>query len=247
MQKRRILLAALVAVTCLPLSAQSDDFGLWGEVNVEKKLTKKWSLGAGVEYRTRDNVKTSDRFSAGIDASYKITDWLKASVGYSLLDDHNYKVNTKGTKYADYWGLRHRTSMSLTAAKSFGKFNLSLRERWQYTFRPEKTVTRYYLNTTTSHDAGEEADEKTYSSKHKHVWRNRLQVRYKISSMWHPYVNAETYMSSSFEKIRCAAGTEIRINKQHSLNVAYMFQHPFNDDEDEGNSHILNVGYTFKF
>lgn len=245
MQKYRFLTAVLVASMSLPLSAQSDDFGMWGEVNVEKRLSKKWSIGGGLEYRSRDNLKTTDRWSVGVDAGYKITDWLKASAGYSLLDDHNYKENSKGTKYADYWGLRHRFNVSLTASKTFGNLSVSLRERWQYTYRPEKTVARYYVNTT-SHDAGEEADEHTYSGKGKNVWRNRLQLKYKLSPVWRPYVNAETYMSNGWDKIRYAAGTEIRLSKQHSFDVKYLFQKEYGDD-DEGDRHIIGIGYTFKF
>ena len=247
MLKYRFFATVLVAMTSLVLSAQSDDFGMWGEVNVEKKLSKKWSVDGGLEFRSRDNMKTASRWSVGADVSYKVNDWLKASAGYSLLNDHHYKENSKSTKYTDYWGLRHRFNVSLTASQTFGNLNVSLRERWQYTYRPEKTVTRYYLNTTTSHDAGEEADEKTYNGKGKNVWRNRLQLKYKLNSMWRPYVNAETSVAHGLDKIRYAAGSEIRLNKQHSFDVKYLYQHPYDDDDSEGSCHIISLGYTFKF
>lgn len=246
MQKSRILSVVLMAAMSMPLFAQSDDFGIWGEVNVEKKLSDKFSLGAGVEYRSRDNLKTSDRWSFGVDASYKLTNWLKLSAGYSLLDDHRYKENNSGKKYADYWGLRHRVNASLTASKSFGILNISLRERWQYTYRPEKTVQRYYTSAS-NYDAGTEADEHTYGGKAKHVWRNRLQLKFKTNSIFRPYANVETFMSNGWDKIRYAAGTEIRLSKQYSFDVKYMYQHPYSDDESDVNSHIIGVGYTFKF
>ena len=228
------------------VKAQSDDFGIWSEVNVEKKISSRWSADAGVEYRSRDNASEADRWSLGADVSYKMTDWLKASAGYTLLNDNNYKVNDSGKKYAKYWGLRHRFNVSLTASKSFGNLSVSLRERWQYTYRPEKTVTRYYVNTTSKHDAGEEADEHTYSGKGKNVWRNRLQLKYKVSKMWRPYISAESNVASGLEKIRYAAGTEIRLNKQHSLYVKYLFQKTY-DDNEEGDRHIIGLGYTYKF
>lgn len=240
-----IILVALL-MTATTAKAQSDDFGIWGEVNVEKKISSRWSAGTGVEFRSRDNASEADRWSFGADISYKITDWLKASAGYSLLNDNNYKVNDSGKKYAKYWGLRHRINVSLTASQSFGNLSVSLRERWQYTYRPEKTVTRYYVNTTNSHDAGDEADEHTYSSKSKNVWRNRLQLKYKVSKMWRPYINAESSVANGLEKIRYAAGTEIRLSKQHSLDLRYLFQKSYNDD-DEGDKHIIGIGYTFKF
>jgi hypothetical protein len=241
MKKFRILLATLVIAMSQPLFAQSDDFGMWGELNLEKKLSNKWSLDAGVEYRLRDNLKTSDRLSVGVDLNYKLTDWLKASAGYSLLDDHRYKENDSGKKYADYWGLRYRFNVSLTASHSFGDLSVSLRERWQYTYRPEKTVQRYYTSN------GSEADEHTYGGTGKNVWRNRLQLKYKVSPVWRPYVNAETYISNGLDKIRYAAGTEIRLTKQHSFDLKYLFQHSYNNDDNEKNRHIIGIGYTYKF
>ena len=241
MQMCKYYVAALLLVSSVPTMAQTDDFGLWSEVNVEKKLNKKWSLDAGLEYRNRDNMKTADRWSFGANVNYKLTDWLKLSAGYSLLDDHYYKLNDSGKKYADYWGLRHRFNVSATASKAFGNLTLSLRERWQYTYRPETTVQRYY----TANDT--EADEHTYSGKGKNVWRNRLQAKYKLSNMFRPYANVETYMSDGWDKIRYAAGTELRLNKQHSFDIKYMYQHPFSQDDTDANRHILGLGYTYKF
>ena len=246
MERNIILTALALAITAAPLQAQSDDFGIWTEVNAEKKINSQWSACVGAEYRSRDNAGEADRWSFGADVSYKITDWLKASAGYTLLWDHNYKINSKATKYADYWGVRHRFNVSLTASHSFGRLSVSLRERWQYTYRPEKTVMRYYLNTTASHDAGEEDEEHTYSGKGKNVWRNRLMLKYKVSRMWRPYVSAESSVASGLEKMRYAAGTEIRLNKHNSLDLKYLFQKIY-DDDDEGDRHIIGIGYTYKF
>ena len=91
---------------------------------------------------------------------------------------------------ANYWGVRHRFNVSLTGSYSFGNLSVSLRERWQYTYRPEKTVERTKVSNGNVED-------KTYSGKGKNVWRNRLQLKYKVSSMWRPYVNGETYVAGS--------------------------------------------------
>ena len=40
--------------------AQSDDFGIWTTVNVEKKIDKKWSAKGEVEFRSRNNSSTAD-------------------------------------------------------------------------------------------------------------------------------------------------------------------------------------------
>ena len=43
-------------------------------------------------------------------------------------------------KCAEYWGVRHRFNVSLTGSWKINRLELSLRERWQYTYRPEYTV-----------------------------------------------------------------------------------------------------------
>ena len=232
---------AFMLLASVEVKAEGDDFGIWTELNVEKKLTKKVDLDFWGENRSRDNHENVDRWSAGLGASYKLTNWLKASAGYTYLYDHNEKWNTNQTKVANFWGTRHRFNVSLTGSVDFGNLSVSLRERWQYTYRPEKTVERTKVTNG-------KVEDKTYNGKGKNVWRNRLQLKYKVSSMWRPYVNGETYVAGSgLEKYRLSAGTEIRLSKKHSFDVHYMFQKSCSDDDDEGNRHILGVGYTFKF
>ena len=101
----RILLLSfsLVLLSFSPAKAQSDDFGIWTEAGIEKKVSRLLTLEGELELRTRDDgFGELDRWSAGLGASYKLTDWLKASVGYSLLEDHNHKVNSSGKIYSDY-------------------------------------------------------------------------------------------------------------------------------------------------
>ena len=238
---RLCLALAALLLTTAEVRAEGDDFGIWTEAGVEKKISRNLSVEGGVELRTRNHVKTVDRWSGEIGASYKLTDWLKASAGYTLLYDNNEKWNDKQTKVANYWGVRHRFNVSLTGSVDFGNLSVSLRERWQYTYRPEKTVERTKVSNG-------KVEDKTYSGKGKNVWRNRLQLKYKVTSMWRPYVNGETFVAGSgLEKYRLAAGTEIRVSKKHSFDVKYLFQKSCSDDDEEGNRHILGFGYTFKF
>ena len=228
-------------LSSLGVRAEGDDFGIWTELNVEKKLTNRIGLELFGENRSRNSHETVDRWSVGLGASYKLTNWLKASADYTYLYDHNEKWNDKQTKVANFWGSRHRFNVALTGSVDFGNLSVSLRERWQYTYRPEKTVERTKVSNG-------KVEDKTYNGKGKNVWRNRLQLKYKVTSMWRPYVNGETYVAGSgLEKYRLSAGTEIRLSKKHSFDVKYLFQKSCSDDDDEGNRHILGVGYTFKF
>ena len=242
------ILMVLALANVMPAHAQSDDFGIWTEADFEKKISKKLTLDAGLELRTRDDgFGELDRWSVGVGATYKLTNWLKASVGYSFLDDNNHKVNNSGKKYADYWGQRHRLNVSLTASQDFGNLTVSLRERWQYTYRPEKTVKRYSNVDNDDYDLGEYVGEHTYDGTGSNKWRNRLQLKYKLTKQWRPYVNAEsTIGGSGLDKMRYAVGTEYRLSKQHSFDVKYMYQHIYKDT-DEGNRHVLGIGYTYSF
>jgi len=236
-------MAALFVMLQLSLTNAyaGDDFGIWGTVNAEKELNSRWSLGAEVEYRSRDNLKSADRWSWGVEGSYQIASWLKATAGYTLLDDHHYKEHSGGTIYSDYWGIRHRFNVSLTGSVNWGKFTFSLRERWQYSYRPEKTAQCYETGT------GTEAGEKVYSGKGKNVWRNRIQVKMKLSQMFRPYVNAESTVAKELEKIRYNFGTELRLDKHNSLDIKYIYQHMYGEANDEPDRHVIGIGYTYKF
>ena len=243
-------------LTVSPARAQGDDFGIWYDLDIEKRVNNKFDIDFSLGHRSRENHQVADRLNAGIGASYKLTEWLKVSADYSFLYDHNHKVNDSGKKYSDFWGLRHRVSVSLTASQQFGRLGISLRERWQYTYRPEKTVDRYWNYTDDDEDIyyGEQVLKRgtpqthTYLGKAKSKWRNRVQLKYKLNKQWRPYVNAEsTIGGSGLDKIRYAAGTEWRVTKQHVLDLHYMYQHSYKDDDSEGNRHVLGFGYTFKF
>lgn len=257
---KRALPVGLFALLPLSASAQSDDFGLNLSLEAQKKLSKDWSASFEGELRTRNNTKTVDRWSFGLGIDYKVAKWLKASAGYTYLYDHNQRTSYSDQydvddgdydevglpkKYADYWGSRHRFNVSLTFDKKlFGDFRFSLRERWQYTYRPSQNVTRWsYLNNayeSTPHE---------YDGKGKNVLRSRLQIEYdKKGLAVTPYANVELFNAWNIEKVRYHVGLDWKVAKKHSLGIFYRYQHVYGDDDDlEPNIHMLGLGYKFKF
>ena len=254
----------LFLLTLLPLTAvaQGDDFGLDFSLEAQKKLSKQWSLSLEGEMRTRDNSKTTDRWSLGLGVDYKVAKWLKASAGYTLLYDHNQRISYfdeyddevfdgdadagDPKKCADYWAYRHRFNVSLTFDKKlFGDFRFSLRERWQYTYRHEYTVSERWSYLANAYDGRP----KTYAGKGKNVLRSRLQVEYdKKGWAVTPYANVELFNAWSLEKVRYQAGFDWKISKNHSVGLFYRYQHVNNDDDDmESNIHLIGLGYKFKF
>lgn len=249
MRTTKIIATVLLTAMCLPLSAQSEA-GLLVSAEAEKQVNKKLSFSIEAEMRTRNNLKTMDRWKFGIGAEYKLTSWLKANAGYNLLnqnyrEDYNYKSSGALNKWRpSYWGIKHRVYASLTGSYKFSNnIKLSLRERWQYTYRPEKTVQRWDYD-------DEEWEDKVRSATGKNQLRSRFEIAYdKKHALLTPYASMELYNSWGIEKIRYTVGTDIRLNKQHSLGVFYRFQDMKNVDADDydPDMHYIGLGYKFTF
>ena len=233
----------------VPVRAQTDDFGVWLEAGVEKKLSKKWSVGGDIEFRTRDNSTQMARWATvGVSAEYKVARWLKASAGYVLLFDHNEEeldLKSDGltpNKWTPgYWSFRHRVNASLTAGAELGRLSLALRERWQYTYRPEVEAQRYDVDNDTW---------KSIKGKGKNLLRSRMQAEYDIPH-WKldPVISAEMFTAKGgVQKMRYSAGVEYRLKKKHVFGIDYRFQKVYGEDDDlERNSHVLGLSYKFKF
>ena len=186
---RKTILFLTIAMAPLAGFAQDDgdDFGTELSLEAVKKIDKKFTVGVEAEMRTRDDVKTVDRWSAGLSVGYKLLPWLKASAGYTFLYDNNERISyfdeddgkvQKGRvkvgdpkKCAEYWGVRHRFNVSLTGSWKINRLELSLRERWQYTYRPEADGKKYDFDNSVW---------KSVKAKGKNVLRSRFQAEYDI-------------------------------------------------------------------
>ena len=240
----------IVLMILLPIGAQAqnDKFGTWTGVSLDKKLSKQLTLGTELELRTGNNLKNIDRWSAGISLDYRLAKWLKAGAGYTYLYDYHPEAYTYqddgdlNKRTMTYFGSRHRLNVSLTASKDFGKLSVSLRERWQYTYRPEQANKRMDYQHS---DLGYSYPVK---GKATNMWRNKLQLKYKATRLLQPYLYGETYVGGSgFDKLRLSLGIELKLSKQSSLNVGYVYQKVYDDDDEEGNKHVFSIGYKYKF
>jgi len=230
-------------------SAQSEAGMIMG-VGAEKKLSKKASIGLEAELRTRNDLKTIDRWTLGIGGEYKPIKNVKLAAGYLLLnnnfrEDISYKADGSYNNWRpSYWGIRHRVYASVTGSYKLTKnLQVSLRERWQYTYRPEKTVERWDFDNYWWED-------KVRNGKGKNQLRSRLQLEYdKKHALLTPYASVELYNSWAIEKIRYTVGTDINLSKQHAFNVYYRFQDIQHADADDAtpDMHYIGVGYKFKF
>lgn len=247
MKKYLLFLLAMLPMVSM---AQSDA-GLWTSVGIDKKINKKLSFGLEGEFRSRNDFKTADRWSVGLDATWKFNKKFRVAAGYVLLNDNRKEkisynnddptsVNYYNNWRPSYWTVRHRVYAGFGLSTDVGRWSFSLRERWQYTYRPEKTTTRYDFDNAKWEDT-------TVNGKAGSVLRSRLQVEYDIPlCTWTPYASVELYNAWSVEKIRYTLGADWKITKQHSIGLYYRFQQ-YRHSEDGTNINIIGASYNFKF
>ena len=249
--KGKQLTAALLLTLCaalFPTPSLADDAGLVLSAEASHKIKKGLNVGFEAEFRSRNDFRTADRVSLGADISYKLLPWLKASGGYSLLIDNNPEKITyqdDGVSFNNwrpsYWGLRHRFNVTLTASRKVKRMELSLRERWQYTYRPSKVIDNFDF------DEGE-WEYYEVRGKGKNVLRSRLQVEWDIPKCkFDPYASVEFHSTRQLDKTRIIVGVERAFKKTHYFKAYYRGQIVNGDNDDEGNIHMLGLGYTFKF
>lgn len=263
---KRFLLAFLSVLLLFPLSMVAQEAEVDGEkdddvesslnIGVEKKLTKKLSASLEGELRTRDDFNSLGRISLSPSIEYKLVKHLKLTVGGA----YAYVNNETKEKYRDdgtlkwqrrsCWSSRFRGYAALTGSTSIGRFNIALRERYQYTYRTGYTARRDYY----SRDGEYKYTMKDIRDGKSHqVLRSRLMVDYNIRhSAFTPFASVEMTndLNDGFyvDKLRYSIGVDWKLNKHNVLEFGYMYQDVRADDgEDERNSHIISIGYRFKF
>lgn len=239
--KKRVIIILLALCGIIPVvNAQS----IWTSAEIRLKLVKGLNAFAEAEYRTHDKVSSTERWAGTLGLDYKICNYLKATAGYTYIHQQTItEVTKKGNIIPAYWQPKHRAAFALTGSLDIGRFSLSLRERYQYTYRTSQWVKKF------DEDGITPKDDEWVKAKGKHVLRSRLEVEYNIpKSKFSPYISCEMYNSFNdnfgIEKIRYTVGSSYKINKKHSVDLYYRYI--ANGDEDEEGGHIIGVGYKFK-
>lgn len=272
----------------MPLVAKAggdDDFGAWLELGASKNLPRNFSVGLEGELRTQDGFGQMNRATVGLNLGYKLNKWVKFRAGYSLIESYSpsqrkehYKENDDGTLKLDpegapiwngynvtksYWAPKHRFTIEATGTVKLWKWlRISLRERYQFTRRPEREVSKEKYRFSQAMD-GEgnlvyelkddypmtEPDVK--EAKSEHVLRSRLKFEVdKKRLAWSPFVSLETHNDLGngleLQKLRASAGTEYKISSQHSVSLAYVFTQDL-EGQVHDRMHAVSVGYGFEF
>lgn len=187
-----------------------------------------------------------DRYSLGLGADYRLNKYLKFSAGYSLLYDHRggtqtyHKDGSVNKITPSYWWPRHRFLLGATGSYSLGNLGLSLREMYQYTYRPKATGKKYDTDTEEWEDV---------KSKSQSLLRSRLQLTCRLRrTPLTPFGSVELYHGDGgLQKTRYTLGSNIQIAKHHDLKLYYRYQDLRSNDDDDLDTHVLGIGYTYAF
>lgn len=231
LKKHKFYLIACTLIFSLQCIAQESKQGLWESI----ELQKKWKNGIAVsfeeDFRLRDDFTTTDKFMTTFELSYKPLSFLKTGVSYCRIN-YNHP-GKKSTNYIDYWELRNRYSLYLQGSYKIGRFDLSLRERYQNTYR-----------------LGLKAD--STRANPKEVLRSKLAVSYDFRGIplapyfyceWQHLLNDPSGKISVVD-FRYSAGLEYTFSKKLTLQAGYLHDED-KEDEESVKALTLGLGYSF--
>lgn len=210
-----------------------DDFGIWSSVGVEKKLNKKWSLEGELEFRSKDNLKETGRWSAKIGGEYKLLKDVKIGAAYQFQYFHDLE-------YEDFQP-RHRIMGTIQGKHKWGRFEFSLRERVQGTYKDDSDR----IKSSGKIDS--------YKMDPEWTWKNRLKITYDIPKCkFEPSFSFETFYQlnnpdgNEFDGLRYTLALDYKFDKQNTFTVAGIYDDEMNV-KDPVDRYVLQLGYVYSF
>jgi len=222
----------------------AQDLGL--ELEASRKIAKGLEVSVEGEVRTQDVFSQMERFSIGAALQYKVVSWLKADAGYLLMARGMEEYNSTNYHYVADWNPRHRAYASLTAScEPIKHIQLSLRERYQYTYATPINRERYYLS-----DPTRRASDKIIEGEGENILRSRLQAKYSRKKCnWEPFLSVEMLNDLgnglSIDQMRYTLGTGYKISKSNQVGLAYRYKDKSDNDEKKG--HLITLSFSHAF
>lgn len=244
---KKALLTAIMALTAtLAAVAQGQDFGMWHEIGVEKRLGSRWTASLLGEVRLIDNTHKVNRWGIRPSATYRLRPWLTATAGYELFLVKSHSLNADGTYNKRGHYTQHQANAALQASYKIGAVRLSLRERWQYDYRPQQTNRQRYDYGRSSWDG----EEYVFHGNASHMLRTRLQIDHSIAALrLRPYVSVELFNAWNIQRARYTAGVDWNAARHSSIRLRYFYDdvHRSAGSTYAYNFHIIALGYWLLF
>lgn len=200
---------ALIAALLLPVAAWAQEFGARTSIGADYKIQNGLHLGVEEELRVEDG--TLDNLRTTLDLSYKVNKYLKVGGGYTLINP--WKVSDELTGFNNP---RHRLFVSATGHYKIGDFQLSLKEKLQFTHRTGDSLNVYQTNPNAL------------------ALKSRIGVKYKGFADWEPfaYFELRTALNDPWGEV---SGNLQYTNKDRAY---YTYTHT-------GYTHVYNNRYRF--
>ncbi len=256
---KRIISTLALLFAIYTLSAQepqpgvvnSNDFRGRVEGAFEWEFAKDLSFEAAVQMRLKSDFSTVDRIQTSVGITYEPIKYFNFGLDYILINGHD----------VEGWDSpRHRTNINAEGVVKAGRFEFSLRERLQTTFRTD-SVNRY-----------EKMNPEI-------MLRSKLTVSYSIRhSRWTPYILFELNNTLNAPKVvsnyktdplacdnyvaryRAGVGAKFKVSKKHRLDFYYYFDYNRGYDigyrankgtlkeyfQENEYRHIFGISYKFK-
>ena len=133
MKNIHLIILAFAVIFPVSVWAQTEikndaEFGARVAVSVDKKIAKSLHVSLEEEVRLDNNFTNLDRLQTTLELNYKVHRNIKLGVGYSMIN--GYSPTNQAFK-----NTRHRFMADVTGTLHFDHFNISLKERFQVTHR----------------------------------------------------------------------------------------------------------------
>lgn len=200
--------------------SQSNDAGLWLNVNIEKKILPILAVELNQEFRLNENISELGTYFTDAGIKYKINNYLRVSV--------NYRFSNK-RRLDDSYSKRHRYYCDFTFRMKFSPINVSLRTRLQ----------SQYANIFSSEDG---KIPEYYS-------RNKLNVELDLKKKYFPFISTELFTplkqtSVITDNARFTAGCKYECNRRHEMVIFYMIQQEYNVAKPK-RDYVIGLGYNY--
>lgn len=217
------ILVTLLSLLFAPCTASGNDFRTRHSVEIEKSIGGNAAVSADYELRTKNDASTIDshRFTAG--ASYKLSQYLSLGAFYSFIGKFNSSSEMKN--------IHHRFFGEVTGRLPFGKWELSLRERVQYTRMTEAS-------------GGDDNPLCLMELK------SRLKLSYNGFGSLSPYAATEVRNSigrnAAFNRVRWTLGSEWSLGEHSAIDVYMHFDEVLSSGSWTSHT-TLAMAYKFLF
>ena len=177
-------------------------------------------------------MRTTDKFETAVGLEYGLGSFANAGVSYSII---NYFHPRNDDHEHNFFELSHRYNIYVEGEYSPGRFDFSLKERVQGTYRVLDSLT-------------------TAKTNPKYVLRSKASVSYNIKGFalgticiyrtfqwrWNRVLTC-----LEFKGYRWSTGLKYSFNKKLSVKLGYLFTSDADSDESD-RSNVLTIGFGYK-